>query len=96
LAIGSYASGLCWDEFDYVINCAEAEYEQNKEQKNYLHLAIPEGKKGQITFGTSIKKAIEFVRDPLLQNRRILVHCATGNSNKISFQFLLTLFPFIW
>lgn len=82
LAIGNYASGkpaLCWENFDYIINCAVSEY-KDMNSKNYLHLPIPDGKKGQIIFGTSIQKAIDFVRDPIKENKRILVHCSTGKS----------------
>lgn len=84
LAIGNYASGKppqCWTEFDYVINCAVTEYEaMDKDNACYLHLPIPDGKKGQIIFGNSIQKAIDFVRKPILEKKKILVHCATGNT----------------
>lgn len=82
LAIGNYASGKppqCWKEFDYIINCSVSEYDGMSENPKYLHLPIPDGKKGQIIFGASIEKAIEFVHDPILENRKILVHCSTGN-----------------
>lgn len=81
LAIGNYLSGkppVCWDNFDCVINCGVPEYVESKECKQYLHLAIPEGKKGQIIFGASIQKAIDFVRIPLLNQKKILLYCATG------------------
>lgn len=83
LAIGNYASGkppLCWDHFDYIINCSVSEYNtMDKEgKKRYLHLPIPDGKKGQIIFGTSIQKAIDFVHEPILENKKVLVHCSTG------------------
>lgn len=82
LAIGNYASGKppqCWENFDYVINCSLSEYDGMAKSPNYLHLPIPDGKKGQIIFGASIDKAIRFVHDPVLENKKILVHCSTGN-----------------
>lgn len=81
LGIGNFASGKppqCWTHFDYIINCSVTEYDEMKEDKRYLHLPIPDGKKGQIIFGTSIQKAIDFVQKPILENKRILVHCFTG------------------
>jgi tRNA A64-2'-O-ribosylphosphate transferase len=81
LGIGNYASGKpphCWEHFDYIINCSVSEY-NGMDDKKYLHLPIPDGKKGQIIFGTSIQKAIDFVHDPIMENKKILVHCATGN-----------------
>jgi tRNA A64-2'-O-ribosylphosphate transferase len=82
LAIGNYASGRpphCWDHFDYIINCSVSEYkDMDSTDKRYLHLPIPDGKKGQITFGTSIQKAIDFVHNPIMENKRIVVHCSTG------------------
>lgn len=87
LAIGNYASGKppqCWTEFDYVINCAVTEYEaMDKDNACYLHLPIPDGKKGQIIFGNSIQKAIDFVRKPILEKKKILVHCATGKDYSV-------------
>lgn len=85
LAIGDDRSGKpphCWDTFDYVINCSQDEYELNRGHKHYLHLPIPDGKKGQIIFGACIQKAIDFVRDPIIENKKILVYCATGNGYK--------------
>jgi tRNA A64-2'-O-ribosylphosphate transferase len=81
LAIGNYASGKpphCWQEFDIVINCSVTEYKENRQHKGYLHLPIPDGKKGQIVFGASIQKAIDFVYQPILENKKVLVHCSTG------------------
>ncbi|RCI01688.1 hypothetical protein CU098_010189 [Rhizopus stolonifer] len=78
LGIGNHASGLCWQDFDVIINCSEHEHAENKGRENYLHLPVPEGKKGQIVFGSSIQKAIDFVREPLLNQKRILVHGRTG------------------
>ncbi|GAA5804995.1 hypothetical protein HPULCUR_010508 [Helicostylum pulchrum] len=86
LAIGNYASGKppqCWKEFDYIINCSVSEYDGMAENSKYLHLPIPDGKKGQIIFGASIQKAIEFVHDPILENRKILVHCSTGKDHSV-------------
>lgn len=86
LAIGNYSSGKppqCWIDFDYIINCSVTEYD-NMNSKHYLHLPIPEGKKGQIIFGTSIQKAIEFAQKPILENKKILVHCSTGKRVKFS------------
>lgn len=81
LAIGDSFSGkppFCWNTFDYVINCCQDEYELNQQHKNYLHLPIPDGKKGQIIFGSSIQKAIDFVHDPIIENKKVLIYCATG------------------
>lgn len=85
LAIGNYASGKppqCWQEFDIVINCSQTEYEGNQEHEGYLHLPMPDGKKGQIVFGASIQKAIDFVYQAILENRKVLVHCSTGKCNQ--------------
>jgi tRNA A64-2'-O-ribosylphosphate transferase len=95
LAIGNYSSGKppqCWIDFDYIINCSVSEYDNmNSKDKEgcYLHLPIPEGKKGQIIFGTSIQKAIDFVQKPILENKKILVHCSTGKASLNDFYFLL-------
>ncbi|KAF1806785.1 initiator tRNA phosphoribosyl transferase [Mucor lusitanicus] len=86
LAIGDDRSGKpphCWDTFDYVINCSQDEYELNRGHKHYLHLPIPDGKKGQIIFGACIQKAIDFVRDPIIENKKILVYCATGKDHSV-------------
>ncbi|KAI7869092.1 initiator tRNA phosphoribosyl transferase [Mucor mucedo] len=85
LGIGNYASGkppYCWENFDYIINCSVLEYE-GMDSSKYLHLPIPDGKKGQIIFGASIQKAIEFVHDPIMENKRILVHCSTGKDYSV-------------
>ncbi|KAI7865723.1 tRNA A64-2'-O-ribosylphosphate transferase [Spinellus fusiger] len=86
IAIGSRLSGkppLCWDEFDLVVNCTLLEYEENKADAykgRYLQLPIPEGKKGQQALFDHIGPALVFVKQPLLEKRKVLVHCAKGNA----------------
>ncbi|KAI8643637.1 tRNA A64-2'-O-ribosylphosphate transferase [Parasitella parasitica] len=86
LAIGDAYSGKpprCWDIFDYVINCCQDEYELNRQHAHYLHLPIPDGKKGQVIFGSSIQKAINFVNGPIAENKKILVYCAAGKDYSV-------------
>ncbi|KAI8885014.1 initiator tRNA phosphoribosyl transferase [Backusella circina FSU 941] len=68
-------------EFDTIIDCSMQSKETN--HPNYLHLPIPEGKKGQNTLASSIPKAIDFVRVPLIENKRILIFCDTGKDHSI-------------
>ncbi|KAG0174566.1 hypothetical protein DFQ28_005721 [Apophysomyces sp. BC1034] len=87
LAVGSRSSGKppsCWDEFDIVVNCTLLEYEENKKYKDrYLQLAIPEGKKGQQALYDSIPTALNFVKKPLAENKRVLIHCAKGQDRSV-------------
>ncbi|KAJ3321460.1 hypothetical protein HDV06_004129 [Boothiomyces sp. JEL0866] len=49
IAIGNRASAnpdVCWDYFDFIINCGAPTYEYGS-KSSYLYLDIPEGKKGQ-------------------------------------------------
>ncbi|KAI8970274.1 tRNA A64-2'-O-ribosylphosphate transferase [Mycotypha africana] len=83
LAIGNFISGKpsdCWLAFDYVINCSEEKYECMDESKKdcFLHLRIPEGKKGQIIFAQSIQKAIDFVYKPIVEGKKVLIHGQKG------------------
>ncbi|RHZ80565.1 hypothetical protein Glove_134g83 [Diversispora epigaea] len=44
----------------------------------YLQLSIPEGKKGQNKLFSSIPIALGFVKKPLEEKKRILIHCKVG------------------
>ncbi|KAI9490517.1 tRNA A64-2'-O-ribosylphosphate transferase [Zychaea mexicana] len=86
LAIGSRLSGkppACWQHFDYIINCTPTHYEEIDKEHCYLQLPIPEGKKGQQQLFESIPKALAFVKEPLQQEKRILVHCAKGQDRSV-------------
>lgn len=86
LAIGSRRAGRppqCWENFDVVVNCTLNEYEDNKERKGYLHLKIAEGKKGQNALFDCIPTALEFVRQPLSEGKRVLIHCAKGQDRSV-------------
>ncbi|KAK9720284.1 tRNA A64-2'-O-ribosylphosphate transferase, variant 2 [Basidiobolus ranarum] len=89
IAIGSRTSGRppqCWNTFDCIINCCELEYNDNLDETHkseYLHLNIPEGKKGQSTLLELIPKALEFAKEKLTENRTILVHCAQGKDRSV-------------
>jgi tRNA A64-2'-O-ribosylphosphate transferase len=61
--------------FDTIIDCS---MQGQVNRSHYLHLPIPEGKKGQNILTSSIPKAIQFVRVPLIENKRILIFCDTG------------------
>ncbi|KAI7904851.1 tRNA A64-2'-O-ribosylphosphate transferase [Cokeromyces recurvatus] len=98
LAIGNSAKcnkpPHCWEVFDYVINCSNSEEEVPIENDHYLYLPIPEGKKGQIIFGSSIQKAIDFVRDPILKNKKILVQCSTGKDHSVGILLAILIYYF--
>ncbi|KAF7732014.1 hypothetical protein EC973_007119 [Apophysomyces ossiformis] len=87
LAVGSRSSGKppdCWRDFDVIVNCTMLEYEENKKHKDcYLQLAIPEGKKGQQALFNSIPVALDFVKKPLSENKRVLIHCAKGQDRSV-------------
>lgn len=87
IAIGSRLSGKppsCWDTFDVIINCTPLEYDDNRKHKGYyLQLPIPEGKRGQQALFESIPTALAFVHDHLVENRRILIHCAKGQDRSV-------------
>ncbi|ORX82041.1 initiator tRNA phosphoribosyl transferase [Basidiobolus meristosporus CBS 931.73] len=89
IAIGSRTSGRppqCWSAFNSIINCCELEYTENLDathQNTYLHLNIPEGKKGQATLLELIPKALEFAKQKLAENQSILVHCAQGKDRSV-------------
>ncbi|KAI9010989.1 tRNA A64-2'-O-ribosylphosphate transferase [Phycomyces nitens] len=95
IAVGSRTSGkppLCWKEFDVVINCTTMEYEDNKlkeHKNNYIQLPIPEGKKGQQALFDHIGIALAFARQPLLEKRRVLVHCAKGQDRSVGIALAL-------
>ncbi|GES75598.1 tRNA A64-2'-O-ribosylphosphate transferase [Rhizophagus clarus] len=87
IAIGNYKSASppeCWINFDYIINCTPEPYTSNEStppfpfNKNYLQLPIPEGKKGSNMFYLNIPIALEFIKKPLEENKRILIHCKQG------------------
>lgn len=89
LAIGSRSCGkppACWQAFDVIINCTPTDYEENTKESykgRYLKLPIPEGKKGQYTLFECIPTALNFVRPHLINGRRILIHCAKGNHERL-------------
>lgn len=68
--------------FDTIIDCSMQGSQVN--HPHYLHLPIPEGKKGQNVLASSIPKAIQFVRVPLIENKRILIFCDTGKKKKFT------------
>ncbi|CAG8560692.1 15846_t:CDS:2, partial [Acaulospora morrowiae] len=87
VAIGNYKSAnplTCWTIFDYIINCTPEPYSDSEPipsppySNNYLQLSIPEGKKGQNNLFSSIPVALEFVKKPLEEKKRILIHCKQG------------------
>lgn len=78
IAIGGSVSSL----FDVIINCS-LEQKLVSDSIDYLHLPIPEGKKGQQAFLASISKAIDFVRQPLLDKKKILIFCDTGKDHSV-------------
>ncbi|CAG8492589.1 1497_t:CDS:10 [Funneliformis caledonium] len=81
IAIGNYKSAFppeCWKNFDCIINCTPETYISNEASPNYLQLPIPEGKKGQNVFYSSISIALEFIRGPLEEKKKILIHCKQG------------------
>ncbi|KAJ1822324.1 tRNA A64-2'-O-ribosylphosphate transferase [Coemansia sp. RSA 2598] len=90
VAVGGRSSGRppeCWNAFDAVINCGAPEYRGNGDQAlaaKYLFLEIPEGKKGQVALGRSIRAALEFAR-PFVQDpgKRLLVHCSQGMDRSV-------------
>ncbi|KAI8978906.1 tRNA A64-2'-O-ribosylphosphate transferase [Pilobolus umbonatus] len=58
LAIGNLSSAAypeCWKSFDVLINCSpeNRDSDEHVNEKSYLHVPIPEGKKGQIAFASS-------------------------------------------
>ncbi|KAL0074133.1 tRNA A64-2'-O-ribosylphosphate transferase [Phycomyces blakesleeanus] len=89
IAVGTRTSGkppMCWKEFDVVVNCTTLEYNENKLEEHkhqYIQLPIPEGKKGQQALFDHIGIALAFVRQPLLEKRRVLVHCAKGQDRSV-------------
>ncbi|KAG2175394.1 hypothetical protein INT43_001041 [Umbelopsis isabellina] len=95
IAIGTWSSGKpeeCWANFDIVINCTEHEYEENKNEKykkRYLHLNIPESKRGQHAFFKCIPTAIDFCKEPILTSQTILVHGAEGKDRAVGIALAL-------
>ncbi|OZJ06981.1 hypothetical protein BZG36_00050 [Bifiguratus adelaidae] len=91
IAIGSRTSGKppdCWKTFDTVVNCMELEYpdiQPERPDQAYLHLNIPEGKKGQNEFYASLPRALAFIKGRLRadQSHRILIHCAKGQDRSV-------------
>ncbi|CAG8457932.1 84_t:CDS:10 [Ambispora gerdemannii] len=84
---------LCWQYFDYIVNCTPHGYNtsstnsstitqstdiSSSDKANYIQLPIPEGKKGQHVLFEMIPKALDYLRIPLLEHRRILIHCEQG------------------
>lgn len=77
IAISDLASAQSnWQQFDIIINCSEKNLELNSD--TYLHLPIPEGKRGQQAFLLAIPKAIRYVEKPLLEKQNILICCDSG------------------
>ena len=74
----------CWKNFDIIINCTPEPYTSSENippspyDNNYLQLPIPEGKKGQNILYSSIPVALNFVKKPLEENKKILIHCKQG------------------
>ncbi|CAG8497885.1 12941_t:CDS:10 [Ambispora leptoticha] len=83
---------LCWRYFDYIINCTPQGYNtstnsstiiqstdiSSENKTNYLQLPIPEGKKGQHILFEMIPKALDYLKIPLMEHQRILIHCEQG------------------
>ncbi|PHZ12809.1 initiator tRNA phosphoribosyl transferase [Rhizopus microsporus ATCC 52813] len=82
IAISDLASAQSnWQQFDVIINCSEKNLELNSD--TYLHLPIPEGKRGQQAFLLAIPKAIRFVEKPLLEKQNILICCDSGKDSSV-------------
>ncbi|KAI8354192.1 tRNA A64-2'-O-ribosylphosphate transferase [Blakeslea trispora] len=64
-------------DFDLIINCDSLKQIESQ-GPNCLHVPIPEGKKGQAVFASSIDKVIGFAREAVMAQKRILVHGRTG------------------
>ncbi|KAI8146819.1 tRNA A64-2'-O-ribosylphosphate transferase [Fennellomyces sp. T-0311] len=77
MAVGSTKA---WKMFDVVINCTES---SPADHPQCLQLPILEGKKGQYKLFQSIPTAIAFVREPLMQNKRILIYGAKGRDRAV-------------
>ncbi|KAI9485903.1 MAG: initiator tRNA phosphoribosyl transferase [Benjaminiella poitrasii] len=85
----------CWETFDYVINCSNEDVQVDEDKKSrYLHLPIPEGKKGQIIFGSSIQKAIDFAQKPISENKKVLVQCSTGKDHSVGILLAILIYYF--
>ena len=90
IAIGGWKSGkgnLNQHSFDGIVNCCVEEHSPLPSCK-YLHLSIPEGKKGQHQLFQALPKAISWVGNILRQRGTVLIHCAQGKH----FYFSLFLF----
>ncbi|KAI9247487.1 tRNA A64-2'-O-ribosylphosphate transferase [Phascolomyces articulosus] len=86
IAIGSRISGkppLCWNNFDFIINCTQSHYQANTDHPGYLQLPIAEGKRGQQKLLECIPEALAFAKRPLQSQSRILVHCAKGQDRSV-------------
>ncbi|CEJ02977.1 Putative Initiator tRNA phosphoribosyl transferase [Rhizopus microsporus] len=73
-----------------VVCLSASEAVENGYQKNlelnsdtYLHLPIPEGKRGQQAFLLAIPKAIRYVEKPLLEKQNILICCDSGKDSSV-------------
>ncbi|KAI8327307.1 initiator tRNA phosphoribosyl transferase [Choanephora cucurbitarum] len=84
ISIGNYGSGNQLMDFDLIINCDPLKH-ASCQGPNYLHVPIPEGKKGQIVFASAIDKVIEFAKEAIMKQKRILVHGGTGKDYAVGF-----------
>ncbi|KAI8822457.1 tRNA A64-2'-O-ribosylphosphate transferase [Fimicolochytrium jonesii] len=91
ISIGNHASGRppdCFRFFDVVINCGSPEHppellDKAAEEGKYLFLPIPEGKKGQHALFSCLPMVLAFVKGPLRERKRVLVHCMQGKDRSV-------------
>ena len=81
-----YFAGMppeCWKEFDLVINCGSQQYPNVDEEKRYLYLPIPEGKKGQFALKECIPSVLDFYNAYGVR-KKVLIHCMQGRDRSVS------------
>ncbi|KAI9260805.1 tRNA A64-2'-O-ribosylphosphate transferase [Sporodiniella umbellata] len=77
IAIGNKLSTV----FDVVIDCTDKESELPF--TDYLDLPTDSTTKGRRAIPENIKKAIEFAREPLSENQKILIHCEEDTDQSV-------------
>ncbi|KAI8922278.1 tRNA A64-2'-O-ribosylphosphate transferase [Powellomyces hirtus] len=91
ISIGNHASGrppTCFADHDLVINCGAPEHVfPDKEAmilaNRYLFLPISEGKKGQHQLFDSLGPVLAYIREPLREGKRVLIHCMQGKDRSV-------------
>ena len=95
LYIGSRRAGRppeCWKYFDAVVNVTTMEYNELSSDadgeipdgKLYLQLPVKEGKRDKSELENWMAVAMLFIGVNLVQNKRILIHCAQGMDRSVA------------